>query len=295
MPRRALNMSVVLGIVVAWCLRDDPPARAQPALSSQASSVGNAQERAERLEEMRGLAAKLSFEDPDATPAVRHLVVEQPLLRYADADRGIVDGTVWAYGREGRPVAILEIYCGRYIPKGSYRHAWTATSDRSLVLLGAPGINWTPQASAVVWAPLKAETPPAAEPAGRLRQFKALTKRFSSYQIFNPGKQREELRLLVQPLHRYSDADRDVRDGTVFALALGTNPEALLFLEARDDKAGRAAWHFGLARRGSSAEIHVLLDENEIWTVPPLTNMKPEDPFCHFLRPVTGDPVPAKP
>ena len=101
-------------------------------------------------------------------------------------------------------------------------------------------------------------------------------------------------RYLTRPLHRYSDAKRQIRDGVLFALALGTNPEALLFVEVRED-GGKLSWHYGLAQRGSSAEIRVLLDDNEVWSAPPLTQLNPEDPFCHFLRSVTGDPVHAKP
>ncbi|HVA47611.1 MAG TPA: hypothetical protein VNH11_14675 [Pirellulales bacterium] len=81
----------------------------------------------------------------------------------------------------------------------------------------------------------------------------------------------------------------------MFAFAMGTNPEALLFLEARDDADGQSSWYFGLARRGSSAEIHVLLDEKEVWCVRPMTRVTPQDPFCHFLRPMTGNPVLAPP
>jgi hypothetical protein len=295
--RRSLfSLSVVLVLLLAWSTEHNlSPTFAQLPAKANTSDADHAQDPDKRLQDMRRLADEVSFEEPGATPAPRHLLVEQLLLHYSDADRGVVDGTLWAYGREGRPVAILEMYCGRYIPVGVYRHAWTATGDRPLKLRGAPGIFWTPQTSAVEWAPMKTDMPPAAEPTARLRQFKTLAKRFSSYQIFNPGKQREELRLLVQPLHRYSDAERHIRDGVLFALALGTNPEALLFLEARDDKDGKLSWHFGLARRGSSAEIHVLLDETEVWTVPPLHRMKPEDPFCHFLRPVAGDPVLVEP
>jgi hypothetical protein len=52
----------------------------------------------------------------------------------------------------------------------------------------------------------------------------------------------------------------------VFAFANGTNPEVLLLLEARND--GEAEnWYYGLARLGH-AEMHVALDETEIWTLP---------------------------
>jgi hypothetical protein len=248
-----------------------------------------AKEREERLADMRVLAGRLSFEEPGDDGAPRRLVVEQPLLHYTDADRGIFDGTLWAYGREGRPVVILEMYGG---PESNprYRHATTATSDRPLKMVGAPGIEWTPRGSAITWAPLKSDLAPAAEAGARLRQFKALVKRFSVYQIFEPAAQREELRLLVQPLHRYSDNDQRIRDGILFAYALGTNPEALLFLEARDDRSGGLAWHFGFARRGSMAAVHGLLDGQEVWGVPRLVTVKPDDPHVHFYRTLTGDP-----
>ncbi|HWB10418.1 MAG TPA: hypothetical protein VG826_14395 [Pirellulales bacterium] len=273
-----------------------PTPRPEASLLAQSRDAdAKVPDRSQRMAEMQQLAVALSFEEPDTTPPAKYLVAERPLLRFSDADRGIVDGTLWAYGGEGRPAALLEMYCGRYIPLGSYRHAWTATSDRPVKLLGAPGIQWTPRTSAVRWAALETNFTPAREPAARLSQFKSLAKRFSSFQIFNPGKQREELRLLVQPLHRYSDVKLHVADAAIFAFALGTNPEALLFLEAGDPSRGQSSWQFGMAQRGSSAEIHVLLDGQEVWTAQPLAKLKPEDPFCHFLRPVTGGPVLAAP
>ncbi len=142
---------------------------------------------------------------------------------------------------------------------------------------------------------MDAEKPPAADANARLRQFKTLVKRFSSYQIFAPKQQREELRLLVQPLYRYSDLENGVRDGALFAFALGTNPEVLLFLEARDEEGGKPAWYYGLARRGSTAEVHGLLDDKDVWTVAPLSNLSMDDPFCHFRRTLGGRPVLAEP
>jgi hypothetical protein len=246
--------------------------------------------RAARLEEMRALAAKLSFEEPGTKPAVRHLVIEEPLLHFYDADRGFLDGTLWAYGREGRPVAFLEMYCGREV-NPRYRHATTGTCDRPMKLIGAPRIAWTPQSSAIAWAALKADKQPAADRGPRLRQMKALAKRFSAYQIIEPEMQREELRMLAQPLYRYTDAKEKIHDGAVFALALGTNPEALLFIEARDDGNNAATWFYGWARRGTKASVHGLLDGEEVWSVKRLLQVTPEDPHVHFYRSLNGIPV----
>jgi len=271
-----------------------PAVRSQTPASSTRPETPESRARAERLEQMRILAGKLSFEEKGGEdPAPRHLVIERPLIHYTDSDRGIFDGTLWAYGRQGRPVAFVEMYCGRETNR-KYRHAAISTCDRPLQLVGAPTITWTPQNSSVVWAPLKTETPPADEPAARLRQMKTLAQRFTAHQVFDPDEQRMELRLLIQPLHRYSDKEQKIRDGAVFAWALGTNPEALLFLEARDDAKGLAAWHYGLSRRGS-AELHGQLDGKEVWMLPRLWKAESKDPFCHFLRPVEGDPQEASP
>ena len=60
-----------------------------------------------------------------------------------------------------------------------------------------------------------------------------------------------ELRLLTQPLYRYKSTDPDVLDGALFAFvtSAGTDPEALLVLEARKTRATNApVWHHAVAR-----------------------------------------------
>ena len=283
----ALALTIV---AVTWTSANSPAATGAATSEKQPSDPDDAKTRAARLEEMRALAGKLVFEEPGAEPIRRHMLVEEPLLRYSDADRGMLDGTLWAYGSAGRPVAILEMYRSRG-GDARYRHATTGTCDRPLKLRGAPGIEWTPKSSAIIWDALDADQPPAADEGPRLRQMKALAKRFTAWQIFEPTAQREELRLLAQPLLRYSDAKEKVRDGAVFALALGTNPEALLFIEARDDDQGRAAWHYGWARRGTSGPVHGFLDGEEVWSVKRLLKVTPDDPHVHFFRSLNSNPV----
>ena len=225
-------------------------AKTESAPEKPPNAKPDAKARAARLEEMHALAAKLSFEEPGRYPrTLRHIVVEEPLLHYTAPDKGLFDGTLWAYGRQGRPVAFVEMYCGPGT-NSRYRHATTGTCDRPLKLIGAPRIQWTPQSSAIAWTMLKADTNRRRpNPAPRLRQTQIARQTVrAAYQIFEPTKQREELRLLVAPLIRYSDANDKIRDGAVFALALGTNPEALLFIEARDDGKGDAVWYYGWAR-----------------------------------------------
>lgn len=195
-----LRASAVLMAIVFSPALPDAPAQEQPSSDPESPVSGKSAEQTQRTAEMRQLAAKLSFTESGEAHAEPHLLVKEPLLHFSGADRGITDGTLWAYGHEGRPVALLEIYCGRHVPAGVYRHAWTAVSDRPLILEGAPGIKWTPRTSGVDWTAMTDAPMPASAATVRLRQFKALTRRFRAHQIFDAGTQREELRLLVQPL-----------------------------------------------------------------------------------------------
>ena len=59
--------------------------------------------------------------------------------------------------------------------------------------------------------------------------------------------EKSELRLMTQPLIRYQPTAGPATDGAIFSLAVGTDPEALLILEARH--AGEALrWEFAFAR-----------------------------------------------
>ena len=78
------------------------------------------------------------------------------------------------------------------------------------------------------FAPLAAAPPPAAKEAARLRQIKEIARRFTAHEFWDPENSRFELRLLVQPVHRYRDAAGEIQDGAMFVLAHGTNPEAML-------------------------------------------------------------------
>jgi hypothetical protein len=98
---------------------------------------------------------------------------------------------------------------------------------------------------------------------------KELARRFAVSATYREGLT-EQLRLMVRPLHRYADREDDLADGAIHAFASGTNPEALLLLEARSDASvrgdarGRTVWHFGFARMGAGA-CQAKLDDRVVW------------------------------
>jgi hypothetical protein len=105
---------------------------------------------------------------------------------------------------------------------------------------------------------------PGAKETQRLRQAREIARRFTAHEFWDPDNSRSELRLLAQPVHRYSDEKDGLQDGAAFVLAHDTNPEIVLLVEALGKDLETARWHYSLARLGS-AEIHVELEGKEVW------------------------------
>ena len=76
---------------------------------------------------------------------------------------------------------------------------------------------------------------PADRPAGRARQIKDLAQRFSAHEFWDPNNSRFELRLLIQPVHKYSEPDSGLLDGALFLVCHETNPEVALLLGLHPD------------------------------------------------------------
>ncbi|HJT33035.1 MAG TPA: hypothetical protein VJ783_13420 [Pirellulales bacterium] len=125
--------------------------------------------------------------------------------------------------------------------------------------------RWEPQTTAGEWNDVPSAPPPADKEAVRLRQLKDIARLFAAHEIWDPDRSRYELRLLVQPVHRYSDPEEGIHDGAVFVFAHGTNPECLLLTEAVGGALDSAHWKYALLR-SSDAEAHVEIDGNEVWT-----------------------------
>ena len=96
---------------------------------------------------------------------------------------------------------------------------------------------------------------------------KQIVRRFECHEDGGPARGRLQLRLLSQPVYRYSDADAGIQDGAIFAFGYGTNPDILLVIES--DRQGESApsWRYGVGRLGGG-EAFVSLDGQEVWTQP---------------------------
>lgn len=187
----------------------------------------------------------------------------RPLLTYGDSARANKNGTLWAFGISGRPLAVLELYQGSE-DDPRWVHAVTLTGEGIVTMKTPVAAAWQPASTQIKPVPFAGADAPQGREQRRLRQLKELARKFTAHEFWDPDNSRFELRLLEQPVHRYKAPETGIQDGAVFILAHGTNPEVVLLIEALGKTPDAARWHYSLARLGS-AELHVELDGKEVW------------------------------
>src|SRR5262249_28919455 len=145
-------------------------------------------------------------------------------------------------------------------------YCFHATSDRPIRMLAQTGQVWTPKSSDLRFQPLPNAPPPADSPSRRTRQMKEFVQKFSAHEFWLNG--RHEMRVLPAAVHRYDDKEQQLIDGAMFVIAVGTHPEATLFLEAaRPDDTDQPIWRFAVGRSGA-AEMVVNYDDKEVAHLP---------------------------
>jgi len=160
------------------------------------------------------------------------------------------DGAVFVWTCRGRAEVIG---CFFSAPSTGPRKLYHEFHSLSLLVLDVSrsGSNtWTPEAPGIELTPIAGAPGPSRTAPQRLAQMRALTHDFSA-STKDDKETRWELRLLPQPLCRYKSTDPDVLDGAVFAFvtSAGTDPEALLVIEARKPAAGGVpVWSYGIGR-----------------------------------------------
>jgi hypothetical protein len=261
-----------------WCLllatgRADPP---------QADAVK--EEKAARMEHMRQGAR--SYEIALTADAAKKLsLTEEPLLRFDDQVTGVVDGAVFLWMLDGRPAATASVWIRK---TGHEFHEFQSLAATSLTASHLGKERWTPATAGIERKPIPGIPSPAATPVGRLNQMRAFAREHSAT-VIGSKNDRQELRLLTQPVSRYGSAEGAVADGALFAYCKGTNPEVLLLMEAV--KHGQALeWRYAFARM-TSRGCEVRREDKMVWTVPLVRGESPTDPYFNIVQRYVGPGV----
>jgi hypothetical protein len=209
-------------------------------------------------------------------------LVRDAVLRYSDPARETVDGSVWLWTQDLRPVALACLFT---VPQD--RTAWTyeltSVANQRLNVTGRSWWTWTPPPVEPAWKRVDGDLPAEGSTA-RLVQMRAIARRFSVSETLNGDDY--HLRLLAQPVYRYAAPQFDVLDGALFAYAYGTNPELILLIECRRPADGDdpSPWFVSFARM-SSAALTVRERGKAAWTAPEVMDFNANESYYAAVGP----------
>jgi len=227
---------------------------------------------ADRLDQVRLSLA----EDPDV--ALER--TDHSLLSYSNPTivQNLTIGATVLWLLDRRPVAAAS-YSMRE-GNGVWRE-FTSLTGRKLICQSDGQTIWSPDSAGMVEQPLTDAPEPSVQANLRLLQMRRLAERFAARRKYLEDV--EILRLLPQPIYRFSSPKANVLDGAVFAFVQGTDPEVLLVLEAiRRNGEGAPRWQYTLARM-SSTELTATLDGVEIWRTENYW-LNPRHPALEYLE-----------
>jgi hypothetical protein len=254
-------------------------------------------ERAVRLEEMKTIARSLTVTEAAKEGSDLRTVAMRPdpLHRWNEPTRRSHDGTLWAWGRDGRPSVLLSL---EHYPHPDFGPVWSyelvSLSDGNVGATGAQGMSrltadylrveadgllpWATKKPGLVMRAFPDAPAPGKTEAERLRQLKDLAKRISACEFDGTRRERTELRLLPHPIDRYSSPDSGLIDGAICLFVYGTNPEVVLVIEAKRHGQDPPRWEYGLTRL-TGGRPSVSLDQKEVWNPIPVGGVAPDNSY----------------
>ena len=247
------------------------------ALNGEPTVGGRKSEAASQVESESAEAARFARDEArkwelfaEGTKRVKLELSPEPVLRWSNPAAGRVYGSVFVWTAEGRPVAVASYY--RWFSPYTQRTAEFVSL--SPVALSAERLHrkqWSPPAGKVTLQPIPEAPVPDESAKKRLAQMRNLAREFVpeliDRRVVVEGTE-QQLRLLDQPIYKYGAGDGGLLEGGLFAFVVGTDPEVLLVIEAREGEEGRR-WHYALARMNRDA-MRVRHKDHEVWSVPHL-------------------------
>jgi hypothetical protein len=218
-------------VLVGQLLADEPPVKKAEKAPDLAPPT--AEELADkRMAFMKSALSHFTIQVGDRKEAAK---VGNPCLRWTDPVSNSADGVVAVYAHNGgRPDALVQFF---FNAQKKWVAEFTIIPDGDVTILRSGREHWKPSEYICKFTDLPDSPTPAAKPALRLPQMRAIAADFSAIDYFGDQAVKVNLRLLPQPVYRYSEEGKII-DGAVFIFAHGTNPECCVLLEASQDGKG---------------------------------------------------------
>lgn len=280
MKNPALGIVFGFGMLAAGVLYAQPAPGAADGNGPKAVEEDAAKQ--ERLALMKREFATFSLYAPGRADHPSASVAE-PILRYSNPVRASrSDAAVFLWLRDGRPAAVAAISIR---DQGRIGREFASLAAERLECRGAAGESWAPKSAGQAEQTFSDAPAPETSEKSRASQMRRLARRFRIVSKENDAEGRNELRLLSQPIYRYTAEKAGVVDGALFAFVEGTDPEAALVLEAARAEGDSLAWRYTLARL-TSRPLEAELDDRPVWSVAAYWSnpRQRDDPYVEMVR-----------
>ncbi|MDP1797219.1 MAG: hypothetical protein Q8K78_07045 [Planctomycetaceae bacterium] len=214
----------------------------------------------------------------------------KPLFRWQNPVSG-ADGAVFVWTVQDRPLALAKIHVNDQ--RKCYVESMTGTTPKTFEIRRDGAVYWAPAKSDVSPRKFTDVGPPAEANGARLTQMRAIARRFRFTSLWGEENRSEwELRVLSTPLYRYGNPDTGLIDGALFGYAQGTNPEAVVIVEALKTR-DRTVWEASPVRLSGYA-IKSWLDDELVLDVPHMTRTPSNASYHHHYEQPRPYPFPEK-
>jgi len=208
----------------------------------------------------------------------------EPALRWTNHLGRRFYGDIYLWTNQGRPEVVASVTSIFTAKTETYTEIQSLSTGLPVLSRGEK-VVWEPADPGVAFKAIPGAPKPATTASARLLQMRTLAGQFKIIADYGIDKEdKQELRLLATPIHRYQSAEQGVTDGALFAFTKGTDPDAFLMIEARGKK-DEIAWQFAFARFNGSCKLRASLDDKPVWEVdrlPGKTMSDPKSPYFNF-------------
>lgn len=211
---------------------------------------------------IKSVLARYTVQVGDRAEAAK---VSEPCLRWSNPINDIRDGALAVFTFDGgRPAAV-----GTFFHNGpkSWCSEFSIIASDNVRVMRSGRLLWRPSEYVCKFADVPDSPVPAAKAPLRLVQMRKIAADFSAVVHFGftePEITPHNLRLLTQPVYRYSETEQ-ILDGGLFIFAIGTDPDVNLLIEAHQDERG-ARYRYALAPL-TIFQLEVRYKDLAVWSI----------------------------
>jgi hypothetical protein len=191
-------------------------------------------------------------------------LVREPKLKWSNPVRSDVQGNVFLWTREGRPL-VVGGFDNWFSPRPWMQHEFHSLAEGPLSAKFHRDSVWTTEEAGLKFVAVPNAAAPTADEVQQRLQLRKLASEFSAAARYRNETSDTELRLLPRPIHGYTAPKQGIMKGGLFAFVRSTDPELLLLIEARGKDAATARWQFAAARMTNMAELRLRHRDKQVW------------------------------